>query len=465
MPDRDLTLGDVVAATGGELRGLGRPELPLSGVAHDSRRLRPGELFVALRGPQHDGHTFVADAFARGAAAALVERVPADVVAGEREGPSLVVAPSTPAALRALAAAWRARQPAEVVLVSGSIGRGTTAELCAAVLRQRYETARAAAAARTEVSLPLALLGLRGNVARLIVEVAPSDESQVEALVELARPCATVVTSLQAVHLEDAEAVDRRAGLIDALLAGLPDGATAALNADEPRVRALVVPHPARAIRFGLDDGADVRAEAVLGHGVHGTIFDLVVGQRRVHVRLPLLGLFALHGALAGAALGAAAGLELREIGAGLQTASHEPRIIAATGINGSRVVDESTNASPESGLEALNMLAGLGGRRRIAVLGDMLNLGRQEIAGHHKVGNRAASVVHGLVTVGERATLIADEARRMGLGPEAVYEARTNEDAVEYLRHRLQPGDLVLVKGARELRMERIVEAIRVEG
>jgi UDP-N-acetylmuramoyl-tripeptide--D-alanyl-D-alanine ligase len=165
------------------------------------------------------------------------------------------------------------------------------------------------------------------------------------------------------------------------------------------------------------------------------------------------------------AAVGLAAGLEPREIGAGLQTASREPRIIAATGLNGSRVVDESSNASPESGLASLNMLAGLGGRRRIAVFGDMLGLSRQEIDGHRKVGNRAASVVNGLVTVGERARLIADEARRMGLPAGQVFEARSTDEAVEYLRHRLQPGDLVLVKGSPEMHLERIVEAIRVEG
>lgn len=465
MTDHHLTLGDVLAATGGQLRGLGTPELPLSGVAHDSRQLRPGELFVALRGPQHDGHTYLADAFARGAAAALVERVPADVVAGEGEGPPLVLVPSTPAALRALAAAWRARQSAEVVAVVGSVGRSTTAELCAALLGQRYATERAAAIARAEVSLPRALLGLRAGVARLVLDVTPSSDQQVRALAELARPCAVVVTSLQAVHLEGTAAVEERARLIGDLLAALPDGATAALNADDPRVQTLVPAARARTIPFGLSAAADVRAESVVGHGVHGTSFDLVVGPRRIHVRLPLLGLFGVHGALAAAAIGVASGLDPREIGAGLQTASREPRIIAATGLNGSRLVDDSYNASPESGLEALNLLASLGGRRRIAVLGDMLGLGPQEVAGHRKLGNRAASVVSTLVTVGERAALIADEACRMGLASGAVYEARTNDEAIGYLRHCLQPGDLVLVKGSPEMQMERIVEAIRVEG
>ena len=460
-----LTLGDVLDATGGRLRGLGSDDLTLTGVAHDSRELRPGELFVALRGPQHDGHAFVADAFARGAAAALVERMPPDVVAGDDEGPPLVVVPSTPAGLWAMAAAWRARQPAEVVVVTGSLGRSTTAELCAAVLRQRYRVSLAGVTRRADVSLPRALLGLRREDARLIVEAAPSTDAQAAALVELAKPCAAVVTSLQPIHLEAPEAVEERAQHVAVITEGLQTGGVAVLNGDDARVRALHMPAGARAIRYGLEPVAEVRAERVSGHGVHGTALDLVTGGRSVHVRLPLLGLFSIHGALAAAALGLALGLELREIGAGLQTASREPRIIAATGLNGSRVVDDSYNASPESVLEALNLLAGLGGRRRIAVLGDMVGLQWQEAAGHRKVGNRAASVADLLVTVGERALQIADEARRMGLSDTAVFEAHTNDEAIEYLRHHLRPGDVVLVKGAQEMGMERIVEAIRVEG
>jgi UDP-N-acetylmuramoyl-tripeptide--D-alanyl-D-alanine ligase len=193
-------------------------------------------------------------------------------------------------------------------------------------------------------------------------------------------------------------------------------------------------------------------------------MFDLVVGDRRVHVRLPLLGLQSIHGAAAAAALGLANDLELRAIGASLQTASAEPRIIAVTGLNGSRIIDDSYNASPESNLEALNMLAKLDGRK-VAVLGEMRGLDRFEVAGHRKVGNRAAGVVDELVTVGQRASLIADEARRMGLAGGAIFEAKTNLEAIEYLRHRLRPGDNVLIKGSPDLGLDEVVAAIRLEG
>jgi UDP-N-acetylmuramoyl-tripeptide--D-alanyl-D-alanine ligase len=177
-----------------------------------------------------------------------------------------------------------------------------------------------------------------------------------------------------------------------------------------------------------------------------------------------MLGLNSVHSALAAAGAGLADGIELRAIGAGLQTASPEPRIVVATGLNGSRIIDDSLNASPESGLEALNLLAQLDGRK-VAVLGGMLGLDRSDAADHRKLGNRAARVVDALVTVGERGRLIADEARRMGLSGAAVFEAASADEATRYLRHRLRPGDYVLVKGAPELALDTVVQAIRLEG
>jgi UDP-N-acetylmuramoyl-tripeptide--D-alanyl-D-alanine ligase len=236
------------------------------------------------------------------------------------------------------------------------------------------------------------------------------------------------------------------------------------LNADDERARALAAATRASPVYFGLGPAADVRAASVVGRGRQGTELDLVVAHRTVHVRMPLLGLNSVHSALAAASVGLADGLELREIGAGLQTASPTTRILVATGLNGSRIIEDSYNASPESDLEALNLLADLSGRK-IAVLGDMLGLGKLEATEHRKVGNRAASVVDSLVTVGERARLMADEARRMGLSGGATFEAATNEEAIDHLRRRLRPGDNVLVKGARELGMDTIVQALRLEG
>jgi UDP-N-acetylmuramoyl-tripeptide--D-alanyl-D-alanine ligase len=465
MTGSQLTLADVLAGTGGELRGAASPRLPLSAVCPDSRAVQPGALFVALRGRKHDGHAFVAEAFARGASAALVERVPAgDVLAEDSQGPPLVLTPSTLDALRSLARYWIDRHRAAAICIAGSVGKATAAELAAAVLSQRFEVLRAAAVKRPELAVPLALLRLRRDGTRIVLELGLSGDPDLAHLTGLVRPAVVAITNVQRNRLEPAVPLDELARPKAALVAALPAAGTAVLNADDELVRAMASPTGAAPIFYGLGPAAEVRAEGIVGRGLKGIEFDLAVARRNVHVRLPLLGLTSVHSALAAAAIGLADGLELREIGAGLQTASAAPRIIAATGLNGSRIIDDSYNASPESTLEALNLVAQLGGHK-VAVLGDMLGLGCLEVLGHRKVGNRAALVCDALVTVGERARWIADEARRVGLPGEATFEARTNAQAIDYLRRRLRPGDVVLVKGSPEVGMQAIVQAIRLEG
>lgn len=465
MSTLSLTLRDVLDATGGRLQGQARLDLPLNGVQHDSRTIRPGALFVALRGPKHDGHHFIADAFARGAAAALVESIPGSAIftVGE-EGPPLVLVPRTDVALRELAAFWYRRVQSAVIVVSGSIGRSSTADLIAAVLRQQLVVQQASAVHRPELTVPLALLTIRPGTARLVLEMGPFAVAEVEQLLELLHPSSVVVTNIQRWHGEPDRPLDKLAEPRAALLAALTERDVAVLNADDALVRGLAARTRAPVILYGLDPGSPVRAENVLGRGVQGVVFDLVVGERRVYVRLPLLGLNCVHSALAAAAVGVAEGLELRAVGAGLQTSSPTPRIILATGLNGSRVLDDTYSAQPESALEALNLLATLDGRK-IAVLGDMPGLGRLEAAGHQKVGNRAALVVDALVTVGERSRIIADEARRVSEGKLVVLETTSIAEAIACLQRLLRPGDNVLIKGSRGLGFDDIVQAVRLEG
>jgi UDP-N-acetylmuramoyl-tripeptide--D-alanyl-D-alanine ligase len=460
-----LTLHDVLAGTGGQLRGSGGENLPLSGISLDSRRVARGALFVALRGQKHDGHAFVAEAFANGASAALVERVPGGEVWAEGdEGPPLVLVPSTPDGLRSLAHYWLGHHPVEIVAVVGSIGRATTVELTAAVLRQRFGVLAASAAERPDLRVPLALLQLGQGISRVVLDLSLSQPAEVGQLVELARPSVVAVTNVESKYTEHPASLEELAQVKRALVEALPTEGTAVLNADDERVRAMAPANGAARVFYGLGSSADVQARGIVGHGLQGMELELLVGRQSIHVRLPLLGLNSVHSALAASGVGVASGLELIDIGAGLQTASPTPRIIAATGLNGSRSIDDSYNASPESSLEALNLLEGLNGRK-IAVLGDMLDLGRSELLGHQKVGNRAAMVANELVTVGERARWIADEARRVGLNAASTFEAGTNEEAIDYLRRRLRPGDNVLVKGSSKIAMDAIVRAIRLEG
>jgi UDP-N-acetylmuramoyl-tripeptide--D-alanyl-D-alanine ligase len=222
---------------------------------------------------------------------------------------------------------------------------------------------------------------------------------------------------------------------------------------------------PARVVRYGVSADADVRADRIQSQGLRGVEFDLLHAGQRRHVHLPLLGAHSVHAALAAAAVAYEEGLSLSETAEALQRLSPALRLLVVEGINGSRIVDDSYNASPESVLAALNLLRELPGRRKIAVLGDMLELGSEEEPSHRRVGNRAAAVVDLLVVYGPRSKVTAREAINAGLRPEHVFEAEDHADIVAWLKAHLRPGDDVLVKGSLAMGMSEVVRGIRAEG
>jgi len=221
----------------------------------------------------------------------------------------------------------------------------------------------------------------------------------------------------------------------------------------------------ARIVRYGVSAEADVRAEAIHSQGLRGVEFDLFADGQRRHVRLPLLGAHSVHAALAATAVALEEGLSPSEIAEALHELTPVLRLLIVEGINGSRIIDDSYNASPESVLAALNLLRELPGRRKVAVLGDMLELGSEEGPGHRRVGTRAAAVVDHLITLGLRSSLTAEEARRAGLPSNQVVEASSHDEIVEQLRTWLRPGDDVLVKGSLAMGMSAVVRGIRAQG
>jgi UDP-N-acetylmuramoyl-tripeptide--D-alanyl-D-alanine ligase len=466
-----LTLTDILEATDGRLLGSADTGLPVHGATTDSRRIRPGELFAALRGAKHDGHAFVTDAFARGAAAALVTRVPPDcpwVDDPGLEGPPLVLVPDVLEALGRTARAWRRRQPVRVVAVVGTVARTTTRELIAAVLRARGPLLQNEGTRPSASVVPLTLLRLTPRHRYVVLDLAGHDPGEVRGLADVAGPDVGVVMNVQAEPLDPPLRLDEIADRYAGVLESLPPDGVAILNEDDRRVRALRERTAARALFFGLNQDAQLRATDIAGRGLGGTEFTLRYAgesdRESVHLVLPLVGLQSVHAALAAAAVGLAEGLTLTHVAEELALASSSVRIVVARGINGAQIVDDTYDADPESMLAALNLLAELGGRK-VAVLGDMLSLGRGEESAHVKIGSRAARVADLLVTVGPRAAAAAAEARRIGLPASAVVEAPDRESAIGELKRRLRPGDAVLVKGSRGMHMEEIVKAIRIEG
>src|SRR5229473_649328 len=465
-----LTLSEVLEATAGHLRGAqaGAGALRFSRVVIDSRAVTPGALFVALRGQKHDAHAFVAQALANGAAGAIVERVPPDcawALDEKAEGPPLVVVPSSPDALANMARYALDRHPnLDVVGITGSLGKTTTKEVVAGVLSARRRVLKTEGNLNSEIGLPMTVLnGLEPGHQVAVLEMAMYQIGDIRLLARLARPRIGVVTAVLPVHLERLGTIERIQQAKQELVEELPSTGIAVLNTDDPRVEDMAKATSARVVRFGVSRTADVRADgqSIQSHGLRGVEFDLEHAGKRRHVHLPLLGAQSVHAALAATAVALEEDFSLSDAAEALQGLSPTLRLLVIDGVNGSRIVDDSYNASPESVLAALNLLRELPGRRKIGVLGDMLELGSEERPGHQRVGIRAAAVLDLLIAYGPRSKTTADEARRAGLRPDQVLELDSLDEIVATLRGRLRPGDDVLIKGSLAMGMSAIVRGI----
>jgi len=449
---------------------------PIRQVVVDSRQATPGSLFVALPGQRADGHDYVADAFRRGASLALVQRIPTgdfqvlDLTAGELVGtpafslPVCLKVADTLRALQQLAAWWRARFKVRVIGITGSVGKSTTKELTWSVLRTRFNTLKNPGNLNNEIGLPLTLLALDASHQRVVLEMGMYNLGEISQLCAIARPQVGVVTNVGPTHLERLGSIERIAQAKAELVQALPSDGVAVLNYDDALVRQMAQIAPCRVFSYGLTPEADLWADAVVSEGLEGIRFTLHYGREKLRVKVPLLGRHSVHTSLRAAAVGLIEGLGWDDILSGLQDKSVQLRLVSVPGIRGSLLLDDTYNASPVSTIAALNLLDDLKvSGRKIAVLGDMAELGDYEEEGHRKVGCRAADVVSLLVTVGRRARLIAEEARACGLAADCVTQVDSNAEAVACLRQVLQPGDVVLVKGSRSMAMEEIVADLQV--
>jgi len=462
---------------------------PVTEVLVDSRQTGPGSLFVALPGERTDGHLFIADAFQRGAIAAIAGpqahslNLDANLVAEDGSitpsvadaGRYIFICQDSLIGLQQLAAYWRAQMPAVAIAITGSVGKTTTKEIIANVLAQRYRVLRSEANLNNEIGLPLTLLRLTPEHQRVVLEMGMYALGEIARLCQLARPRIGVVTNVGPTHLERLGAVERIAEAKSELIQALPaaeEGGVGILNADDARVRAMAGLTRARVFTYGLNDAADLRADQIESEGLHGIRFHLHYGDEAFHLHLPMLGRHSVHTALRAAAVGLVDGLSWTEIIMGLEQVQGQLRLMVTPGLRDTLLIDDTYNASPESMLAALNLLEdiaqqrGQAPARAIAVLGDMLELGSYEEQGHRLVGGRAAQVVDvgaggKLVTVGRRARWMADEAQAAGMPPADIHSAGTSLDAIAVLRGVIRSGDVILVKGSRMMGMDAIVDAL----
>jgi UDP-N-acetylmuramoyl-tripeptide--D-alanyl-D-alanine ligase len=467
-----VTAADVAALAGGAIV-QGDPAARVAGAAIDSRGLEPGMLFVALRGEHTDGHRFVEDALRRGAAAALVS---AEIPAAP-PGAVLIKTGDTLRGLQRLARGLRDRcrsagRPLRVAGITGSVGKTSTKEMAALVLAERYTTARSPENWNTEIGVPLVLVNLPAAVEVAVVEMAMRGPGQIRELVEIAAPDIGVITAIGESHMDFFETREQLAAAKGELIEGLPASGTAILNADDPLALGLARRGPARVLTFGFAN-ADVTARDIRMRPGEGSTFTLRVrsvpaegrppeggGGDEAQVSLDVPGRHAVQNALAAAAVGTALGVPAASIARGLKRAPMVAQRLQVVRLGGIVLINDVYNSSPRSMGAAFDLMDELPGRPRIAVLGDMRELGVLSLGAHRQVGQEVGRRrIDVLIALGP---LAADLAAAAGeAGTPRVLHTLDPAEALAALRREMAPGAVVLVKGSRALEMEQIVDGL----
>jgi len=455
---------EVASWTGGALRH-GSPETSFQGVSIDTRSLRPGLLFLAIRGPRHDAHAYLADALNAGAAGLVVERGH-ELPAPAQRVPVIEVDDTT-RALGALASGHRAGFAGPVIAITGSNGKTTTKEMCAAILGSLSPCLSTKGNLNNEFGLPLTLLERDAEQRSVVVELGMNHRGEIARLAAIARPTIGVLTNVGTAHIEFLGSRDEIAREKGDLLAALPPDGVAVVNADDARAREQAGRSRARVLGFGLAPEADVRAERITALGERGHAFDLVAGDERQAVHVAGIGEATVSNALAAAAAALAAGVSLAEAAVGLAAyrpvgGRMEPLALPRNII----VINDTYNANPQSMELALRSLASLrGSSRGLAVLGDMGELGETAEEAHRSAGRLVAELgLDFLFALGPHAEETARGALSAGMEPSRVRVSKDHDELGSALRAMLRGNDWVLVKGSRSMRMERVVQALARE-
>jgi len=433
------------------------PEAAASGYSIDSRTLRPGDLFFAVKGERLDGHDFVDAALAKGAAAAVVEKQHASRY---RPDSRLLLVEDTIVALQRLGAAVRRLWGRPLIGVTGSAGKTTTKECIAHVLATRHHVLKSQGNLNNHFGMPLQLLKLEPEHELAVIEMGMSHAGEIAALAELAQPDCGVVTMVAPVHLEFFDSIAGIARAKYELIESVRPGGVAVLNADDEYVSQFGRDFHGKVVMFGVHKPADVRGEHIESLGAGGSAFDVVSGDQRVHAMLPLLGEHNIYNALAAVAVATQYDLTLADAAASLATLSASDKRGEILHIAGATVINDCYNSNPKALDSMVRSLVEMPAERRIVVAGEMLELGPTGEALHRVAGEHMAQLgIDFIVGVRGLAQAIVDGARHAGACAEFV---ATPEAAGEWLEREVKAGDVVLLKASRGVRLERALEVWR---
>lgn len=462
------TIAELAALCGGQLAAENKDAggASFTGVSKDTRTLSPGQLYVPLVGEQYDGHNYAGLAREKGAAAALWQadrERPAEL-----EGWPLVLVEDTLAALQRLAAAYRKELPVKIIGITGSNGKTTTKDMVAAALATVFRVHKTAGNLNNHIGLPMTVLEMDATVEAAVLEMGMSGYGEIQLLSEIATPDVAVITNIGDAHMQQ---LGSREGIARAKLeiaAGLRPGGLLVLNGDEPLLgpEAVTLPEGVQVLRFGQQPHNDWIMEPQQMDASTSQLCLRGPGDTELQLTVPAAGVHNMMNAAAAAAIAMALGVPAEQIAAGLAGLQLSAmRIERSEAFNGAIVLNDAFNANPTAMRAAVDLVEQLQGySRRWLVLGDMLELGEQEAEMHREVGRYITPAkAERVLTFGRLGAYIAEgAAQTFGDAAEAVRAFDTKQALIEWLRARLAPEDLVLVKGSRGTRMEEIVQAIQ---
>jgi UDP-N-acetylmuramoyl-tripeptide--D-alanyl-D-alanine ligase len=451
----NFSLSDVASAARSPLPG--GSDVELSGVAVDSRKVRPGTLFVAIKGARVDGHDFAPDAVARGARAILGERVPSALP----QFVPVVVVPEPVTALTALAILLKKRANFRLAAITGSSGKTTTKEFTAAILSRRFAVEKTPGNQNSAIGFPMSVVNLPRTPDWMIGEMGMSAKGELSRLSRAFEPDVAAITNVAPAHLANFDSIDEVAQAKSEILDGLRPSGTFVANADDSRVSAISARWPGRVVRFARFGNADVTADRFERMETQ-TRFRLRTSAGEVAIALPLPGTHQAVNFLAASAVAIAAGASIEDCAAAAPDLGPSPhRGEFRRHRSGALLYDDSYNANPASLRAALDTLSGFAATRRIAVLGDMRELGSDEDVWHREIGKYASSRTDRLVCVGELARYYGEEAVDCGFPKQAITYLDSPEEAARMLDGMLAEGDVVLFKGSRAVGLDRAVEML----
>jgi UDP-N-acetylmuramoyl-tripeptide--D-alanyl-D-alanine ligase len=454
----NLRLDEINNAVGGELRGSANTMA--TGYSIDSRTLQPGNLFFAIKGPRFDGHDFVPEVLAKGAAAVVVDRTYSQTLPG-----AMIKVDSTLSALQGLARAVRRRWGRPIIGVTGSAGKTTTKEMIAEVLSNQFSVLKSVGNLNNDYGLPLCLLRVEPTHTIGVLEMGMSAKGEIRNLASIGEPNEGVITNVNPVHLEFFDSVDAIAEAKFELLEGLVDPRTAYLNNDDPRVAAMARKFSGNVVTYGVRSDADFKAESARDLGLEGSGFTVRHARGAMEFVLPLLGRHNVTNALAAIAVAASHALPwqtIRDAVAGFKPEKMRGQVIRFA--EGFVVIDDSYNSNPKALTEMIRFCGGLkGSARKIIVAGEMLELGPEGPGLHRECGKEAVEAGVALV-VGVRglAREILEGARQAGAADDQLRFAADAAEAGEILVRTVRKGDVVLIKGSRGVKLEQAVGALR---